>query len=384
MFTFSIAILSAASLSGGPILAQCPPGYTADSNCASGCVSPNGYCAETTPRSGEERLTEFQYKASHNSYERSETLDEQIDDYNVWMLELDCWWLDETIYVRHLCGGGNGDLFSSQLDEILDSDTLYDRVTFLYLELKKDCTNDNCSCGFGEGCYPWPSDYRSQFESRLNSKFGNRVYTADEWSQLDNHSWPSTQELVRRDKNIVVFLDERCTGDGGNDYFFEVGGSGGYDALVNRDGGCDGGGSPDAATPTSRYLYRAYPGASCGGLCSEQNGGFWDDGTSLGYSFIATNCVSDSHTFDYTEIHSPFPTYVSASATGNDQRGTHSMPYVGSTGLWTGYGDATPATHFKFTGGGTYSAGTAGSSTTFDKAIQFQSGDSSSVWIMAP
>lgn len=330
MHTLAIIILAAAACASAA--AQCPS------------PSWNGYCPETTPRTGEQRVSALQYKASHNSYERSESLDEQIDDYNCWMLELDCWWLDSDIHVRHLCSGTNGPLFTSKLQEIAASGTATQKFTFIYLELKYDCTNDNCECGFGETCHSWPTGYRSTFRTEIESYLdSNRIYTADEWVAIDDYAWPSIQELVRRGKSYAFIIDERCTGDAGNSYFFEVttGGSG-YTTLINRDAGCDGGESPGAVTPTTRFLYRAYPSAGCAGLCSGQNEEYWSDATRLGYSFIATNCVSDEHTFDYSEVHSPMPFYVVYTGSPSHQWGTSAFPKVGAVGLLTATLTASP------------------------------------------
>jgi len=329
--------------------------FGADMARAQTCPHPlswNGYCPETTPRAYEPQMHNFVFKASHNSYDRSETLGEQIDDYNVWMLELDCWWLDNNIYVRHLCGGGNGDTLASQLNEIVAAQTDHLKFTLIYMEMKYDCTNDDWQCGFLETCHAWPADVRSQFETRIRTAVvDNWIYTADEWDSIDNKQWPSHQELIRRGKHYAFILDERGNGDGGNSFFFEVGQGGGYDTLVNHDGGCDGGGSPDAVTPTARYLHRAYPGSSCAGLCSEQNGGYWNDGVTLGFNFVATNCVSDSHTFD-VRTHSPDPMWVVGAATGRDQWGTHRFPYYSPFGILAATLRATtPAVDIRIEGG---------------------------------
>ena len=330
---FAAAILVTA-LSRPAALAQCP-------------TSPswNGYCCETTPRTREQRLTAFQYKASHNSYDRSESLREQIDDYNCWMLELDCWWQDGDVHVHHLCSDiSAGPTFVSKMEDIASSYTAVERFTLIYLELKLDY-NDNCSCGFSECCKPWPAGYRNAIRTEIQNNLDmNRIYQPSDWIFIDNYKWPSYQELVRRGKNWAIIIDERCTGDGGDYFFFEVyrSGSSGPETMYNEDGGCNGGGSPSPVTPTDRDMYRAYPGSSCAGLCSEQDGGYWNDGVANGFNFIATNCVDGQHTFDDTTIHSPAPMYVAASGNYDHNWGTNAFPYVGSTGLLSGVNRVSP------------------------------------------
>jgi len=43
------------------------------------------------------------YKASHNSYDRNESLAEQIDAYNVWQLEFDIYDFNGEFRVNHNC-----------------------------------------------------------------------------------------------------------------------------------------------------------------------------------------------------------------------------------------------------------------------------------------
>lgn len=52
---------------------------------------------------GETRYNAAMYKASHNSYSRDESLAAQIDDYNVWQIELDVYDYGGQLYINHDC-----------------------------------------------------------------------------------------------------------------------------------------------------------------------------------------------------------------------------------------------------------------------------------------
>ncbi|HPF38984.1 MAG TPA: hypothetical protein P5081_08845 [Phycisphaerae bacterium] len=310
------------------------------------CSNPswNGYCPETTPRQGEQRISAQQFKASHNSYNRPQSLDAQIDDYNCWMIELDLWYKDsdDSIRVAHTCPISSADRFGSRLSELMNANDLDKRVTFIFLQLKYDCTNDNCDCGLLETCHPWPSDQRGRvLETVLNNVPQNEIYTVPEFRDIDNRAWPSYQELVRRGKRFVFVLGGCETNTNLDDLLFEKTADTSNNtnlysnySIVNTSGGCPGGSAPDPANPTDRFVWRAYPGGACL-TCELQGNGWWEALVDTGYTFIATNCVDAQHTFDdFPVIHSPAPFYVVPSGSYSHNWGTRAFPRVGSLGLY--------------------------------------------------
>lgn len=316
-------------------------------------VARSQYVPETEPRPGEQRLTAYQFKATHNSFERSETLDEQMDTYNVWMLELDCFW-DESaqqIYVEHYCGSPHvAEPLINELVEIGASLTKSGRFTIIYLDMH----------GAMAPCYDdWPAQdtYRAFVQDEVESILGaDRIYTPLDFNDIDSQQWPSYQELARRGKNFAVFATEYAAGGNAySDWLFNATGTNPPEdsfreniALVNLSGGCDmdtTDAAPDlsATSNPDRWLFRAYPGTDsllCD-LCSEQDGNYWDTMIDRGFNFIASNCVSDEHTFD-SRLHSPAPMYVFPFNAGDDQYGTLGLPFGGAAGLQVAFNVVSP------------------------------------------
>src|SRR3954469_25982212 len=92
---------------------------------------------------GEQRFNAAIYKSSHNSYQRNESLAEQIDDYNIWQIELDIIDYEGELKVRHDCGDlwalHNAETLSDLLTKLVaESKTYIYKFTIIYLDLK-DC-----------------------------------------------------------------------------------------------------------------------------------------------------------------------------------------------------------------------------------------------------
>lgn len=359
---------------------------TAAAQCPNG-TAPNGYCIELEPRQGEKRMHRHSYKASHNSYQREQDMDGQIDNHNVFMVELDLRYKDGNLHVEHDCFDQNGgQSFNNAIREIARAGTLHQRVTVIYIEQKR---------GQETFCYDsWPgrNSYFQDVKDVLFSHFHpDDFYTHESFRDIDNKTWPSMQELMRRGHCLIVAFQER-TGENvpapaSENFFFGVsqatnGTDSGNLAFTNTNGGCDGGGSPPDANRDARWLKRVYPGGSCSGLCSEQNGGYWDDGVRKNYNFIATNCIDDGHTFDYDEVHSPLPTFVRQSANSDREHGTRGRSYVRSSGARTALRDATAGTTIKF-GDGTYNLGDGEGNHLINKAMLLKVNGSGSVFIRA-
>ncbi len=314
---------------------------------------------ETDPRPGERRFNAFIYKASHNSYERSEPLDQQIDVYSVWQLELDMQWEGNgcDITVDHYCGSvHDAQSLAAELAEIAVAKTFSRRFTVLYMETKNPDNNV---------CYEdWPerSRYRQCIVDTLDAVLGTeRIYTAHEFAAIDHFRWPSRPELQRRGKYFMVILDEGSIGGPFDDEFFfsateeNPPGAGvpPNTVLVNVNGGCDAN-SVDygPAEVNDRLLYRAWPdGRTCDG-CWLHDGNYWDNAVAFGYNFIATNCVDGDHTFS-TATHSPQPLFVEVSGEPAAQYGTLGLPYIGTSGVLAGIERASPMVEVVI-GGGTY------------------------------
>src|ERR1017187_4297705 len=100
---------------------------------------------------GEQRFNAAIYKGSHNSEDRDESLAQQIDDYNVWQIELDIYDYQGDLKVNHLCDPGSldaADTLTTLLTKMVaESKTFSSKFTVIYLDMK----------GNGlEGCaYSW-------------------------------------------------------------------------------------------------------------------------------------------------------------------------------------------------------------------------------------
>lgn len=315
-----------------PVLTAVSLSVLATSPALGQCLNqrPNGYCPESTPRLGEVAIWQQQFKGTHNSFQLHEDMDVQIDDYNNWLLELDVHYLDGEIIVEHHCLDTSGNqTFDEALLEIARSATASEKVTFIYL--------NRVTSGDFFTCYDtWPGGYRGLIRDAMFALIDeDRFYTKDDFTDIDGSVWPSVQELVRRGQNFVVSID-----DGGNDFFFS------NSDVVPREGGCDGGGSPEAWSEDPGSLGRMYPASICSTSCELQDGGYFEDGVVLGYTFIANNCVDDSDCVD-SRIHSPSPYYVRASGAPAHQWGTFSFPTVGPVGLMMATTLVSPAVDVK-------------------------------------
>lgn len=270
----------------------------------------------------EQRFNAGTYKASHNSYDRDEAYVSQIDNWNCWCLELDLvWHTDNEIRVDHGCGSQSANqLLATHFGLISQSVEAADRVTVLYLEMKGACSS-------------WPSrqTYRNYIRNAANANFPGAIYTSAEFKTLDQSTWPSYQELLRRGFHWVIILDEEETGFADDNFFFGMArgnpptafepnsvliNSSNDDAVPNR------GSQPD------RWMFRAYPLPACD-LGDDED--YYDDAIANGYTFVATNCI-DRHYTMTPNTHSPSPVRVTSTGSGT-AFGTLSFPYRQGAGL---------------------------------------------------
>lgn len=342
-----------AAFAASVAVAQCPN------------VRPNGYCPETTLRPGESPIWQLQFKGIRDAgrfFEESYDFEALIDSYNNWVIEFDLYSLFGSRRVsRYLCEyGGNALHFSTALQRISLSQRTQDKVTFLVLTPQSggtfpyECFSNLAGVSNNDG-------FREIKEDLFQQLPEEQFYTHADFRDIDNFTWPSVQELVRRGQHYVVFLGEFFENDDGpagveENFFFGVfdenpdWGNPGNCALAQRDGGCDAGGTPSAWTPNSRFLMRGYPSGACAGSCSLQNDGYFSDGLSQGYNFISTDCVEDDVCVR-PPVHSPIPMIVKNSATTEHQWGTADFPLVGSPGLFAALNFVSPMVEIRVSNG---------------------------------
>jgi hypothetical protein len=304
---------------------------------------------------GEKRFNAAIYKGSHNSYSRDESLAQQIDDYDVWQIELDVYDYRGDLKVNHTCDAAsvaNADTLETLLSKMVaDSKTYFHRFTVIYVDMKE------CSI----------ANWGQQIKDRMKNAFARslgiaHIYPAAEFTDRDHSEWPSYQELVRRGYYWGVIVDwhgEVPRNAALDDMLFYATSINPPDenalslntVLVNVDGGCDASSTSVSAAPSTiagdctprgprdcRWLYRLWPNttgspAGCYDDCQSMNDKYWQNGTEKGYNFVATNCVNWNHTFE-PPIHSPNPLFVDQFARTNCPEGystcewgTLSFPY---------------------------------------------------------
>jgi hypothetical protein len=273
---------------------------------------------------GEQPFNYAIYKSSHNSYDRDESLARQIDDFNIWQLELDVYDYRGELKVNHNCDLVEIDLRADALGPLLEkmvreSTTYPWKFTLIYLDMK----------GNGEsGCHVnWGSEIRDRLKAEFIQALGEEhIYPASALRQA-NWQWPSYQALVRQGYYWGVIVDFHGTtpNPGAAEEFLYYATSThppdpatvpDNTVLVNRDGGCDAGASrpPRRVRDQPRWLYRMWPG-SCASDCLQMNGRYWTRGIEegAGYNLLATNCVDWDHTFK-APTHSPALVFVDPEA----------------------------------------------------------------------
>ena len=330
--------LAIAALSGSSALADCPH------------QRPNGYCPETTPRPGEVPIWQSQFKSLNGSWDivDDHSVMDQIDDYNNWMVEFDVYYYAGNITVNRFdCDfGGEWNNLYTAAGQTYYASTSKQRVTFMFMK-PGDGGSDTWYYCFGNFAAFGPTQgYPPIKDTLLQVIPEDQFYTHADFRDIDNFTWPSAQELIRRGQYFVAIVDEfsqYAFGDpfGGVDENFFFGAfSGDPDwnnpgnrVLAQRNGGCDGGGTPSAWTPNPRFLMRGYPAGACSGSCLLQDGGYWDDGVNQGFTFISTDCIDNDLCVD-ARIQSPMPYFVANSGTYDHNWGTLAFPRVGTTGLF--------------------------------------------------
>lgn len=252
-------------------------------------------------------LDNFQFKASHNSFEKDELMDDQLDNYNCWALELDltvdskC--VPYGIHVYHPAGGRDLCL-DEAIQEILRANDLDERVTFIWL----DVTNPE----------PWPANRRELFRSGMLALGADRIYPKKDFEAYFalHQRWPSWQHIHKLGKRFILVLED--TQDGpvapDDDLFFiaapsfqeATSPSQTHATFINSKNADLANGNPAL---NDRWLYRSYPGF--GSHDTET----WENGVSRLFNLVGTDDIDQEYTILDSRTHSPQPLYVNRMAT---------------------------------------------------------------------
>lgn len=301
----------------------------------------NGYCPETVPRQGEQRLNRFQWIGSHNAFQRVDPdgdylmpLSEQLDEYGHRYFEIDIRW-DETLNngnggwkVQHNCIDltGRSEL-ENHLVDIASSDALYNSFIFLDFQINKHNA-------FEYNCFDvLPSTVLADLKNTLIAYIPeDYFYTGDDYIEIDNRRWPSQQELLRRGKHVAVTTASTHTTGTGNDYSFYFDTVDGDPNLANGNSALiTSGGEFQQYDLGDSLVSEFYP---TGGTC--QNDPAWSIAVDSGYTFPTKYCLAKADDINDARIHPPNPIHVSTVALlAGPQFGTRDRPFAGGvTGLY--------------------------------------------------
>ncbi len=165
-----------------------------------------------------------------------------------------------------------------------------------------------------------------------------------DFRDIDNFTWPSVPELIRRGQYYVPIVAESTESSipfaGEDEDFSFASFSGDPDwnnpgnrLLAQRTSGCDLGGTPAAWTPNPRFLTGDYAAGACSGSCLLQDGSYWDDGINQGHNCISIDCIDNDPCVD-PGVHSPMPYYVVNSGAFDHIWGALAFPRVGAQRLF--------------------------------------------------
>ncbi len=213
---------------------------------------------------GGQPLNAYSFKASHNSYERSESLSHQVLRLNCWALELDLCWDTQTdrFICRHMADGPNPCLFPPRhplehyLTDLMSDERILSRVTMLYL----DAHAFECSNPVLRHCGQLTVPRIQALIAELNAHLGeDRVYTVRDFD-YDNQVWPSPQELLARGKHFIIFINKGSNWDQYNYFHHQaefVSEAAPTTSMINK-------ASASLATgeepgPSQRFMWRSYP-----------------------------------------------------------------------------------------------------------------------------
>lgn len=170
-------------------------------------------------------LNQIQFKATHNSYQRDHVPVRQIDQYNVWEIELDFGIPrgSSEFVVGHDCpqNGPNSPLYSLKdwVLSIKSATALQYHPIILKLEAK---TKDS-SGPFGDWCWA-PINQWGNWQERLFQELQNTIglqnwFTSAEFNP--SAGWPTVQQLAG--KFIISLQDNNGNNDVQNSNYFFIG-----------------------------------------------------------------------------------------------------------------------------------------------------------------
>jgi len=148
-------------------------------------------------------LKEVSFKGTHNSYDQAHDIATQIDEFGVWVVEIDMCGIDDddALQVKHGCDFSSSKLFEDILQDVQSSSAWPQRVIFLWLDIKEECF---AQCRWRE----YDDDERADkiADALLDTIGIDRLYTRDDWD-ADERVWPTVDDLVLRGKNFIPIYD---------------------------------------------------------------------------------------------------------------------------------------------------------------------------------
>jgi hypothetical protein len=288
----------------------------------------------------ETRMNRHQFFGSHNAWQDDLTLTEQLDGYNVWVVELDVRRINGGWEVLHSCIDGEGQApFNSYIAELAQTQRAEDGLFFLNLEIGaigscddwEDEMDDLMDTGLtvNQVIFLWMEEIREY----LIFWFGiDALYTRDEFDFVDGHKWPSAQELLRRGRHVIPmasYQDNSAPWVFHRLDFVEDFGDSEQTFWNSNDH------EEDIPNLNDRHMARFWESANCFGESSSD----WIAGVNNGFSIVDTNCVEE-YLGDYagvaSKFHPPVPQYALASATPHPfstSLGTSLKPWLGAEEL---------------------------------------------------
>jgi hypothetical protein len=255
------------------------------------------------------------FKGSHNSFGYGyQAITSQIDDWNVWFIELDIYKDGDTLIIKHPPNISKYDL-DKALQAITDAQSTQERLTFLWFDIKNK-----------------PYEVIGLLIPKVKSHFGNLLYRPAEWKRIDGKVWPSYQELIARGKRYIAIFDEDDAKPDDDDLFMSESSYANatdtskypsqHIAFINRKG-------PDTngitINPDDQYLWRSYdlgPAFPSDDLVPSVPSD-WDNAADQGFNLLCANLFEEFWSF--TRVQAPSPIVVDNNASGPEY-GTFGNP----------------------------------------------------------
>ncbi|EFK10431.1 conserved hypothetical protein [delta proteobacterium NaphS2] len=261
------------------------------------------------------------FKGSHNSYDKSVSITSQIDDWNTWFIEIDICMQNNVLKVKHLCSDSDYGL-DNALEQIASAASSQERLTFIWFDIKDQTIPVPpflCQCKFDDD---QPYEVIDLLVAKLKSYFGNKLYRASEWRNIDGKVWPSYQELLDRGKRYIAIFDENDAKPV-DDYLFMSEASYAdatnttkhpvqHIGFISLDSFDMGGVTID---PNDQYLWRRYD------LTTSSE---WVSAANLGFNILCTDYIDQPWSFAHVQAPSPIVVDNNASTS---EYGTFGNPF---------------------------------------------------------